>query len=130
MSITLTQIISRARSRSEKGQFDKCPRILFHHAGQGDVNEWLEIVFEHDGRVRFRYTPRGKEFRRPHEVMGYIPREILAHASEIQSGDDPAALWAAMHKWAPHASYKLLNGLVELWRPWVLRELDLLEEAA
>ena len=120
--VTLLQIINRARTRAERA--DGVLRCLFSNP-VGERAEFLMLQFLGD-RVMVAFKPLDPE----RATRGFIPRKLLAQAASICSSKDPTAQWVTMRALAPHAPYRLLNALVELWRPWVLKDLDLMEAEA
>lgn len=79
-----------------------------------------------DGRIWVTFKPLTPD----RTARGFIPQKILDQAESICSSKDPTAQWVTMRALAPHAPYRLINAIVELWRPWVLKDLDLMEVEA
>ena len=120
--ISLRQILERARNRTEKTLVSQYPRFHAVAVISDDNSEHLILEFHGNRRVWIQNSGA-------HSMAGYIPREIVSHANEIRSGENPAGQYLTMHNIAPTTPNKMLNTLTTLWKPWVLKELDLWEEA-
>ena len=127
--VTLRQILERARNRAERGEQGKYPRVLAYRPGDGrDGGEWLALEFQGGSRMYLRYHADPAARLNTHDSAGYIPRDVVEHANEVRSGDDPAAQFLTMHRIAPTAPSSLIDGIVHLWDEWALKALDLWKE--
>ncbi|MBR1660279.1 MAG: hypothetical protein IJ705_08175 [Oscillospiraceae bacterium] len=122
-NISLHQILSRARARSECGVFCAGNRKL-----PAEGREIVYLTFHpHWKKVEFVFWSWGMALPHPSARRGFIPRVLLDHSSEIVSGKDPTQQYFQMGQLVPSGTgnMRLVGGLTNLWKPWVLEALDL-----
>ena len=122
--ISLRQILERGRNRADNdGEF------FAQQHGHGDGgNANIRLWFGRNGDVRVAYSPWCMALPHVHDFSGNIPDALLDVAHIINSDtNDAAAQYYAM---AEIIDGRTAAALTHLWEPWVLKELDLGEEAA